>query len=298
MTLRLGIASKLTLLFCLFAVVVLGAAGWLAYGSGKTALEDAVTAELYATSLEKHAALEQWLNSHLAELGGIADTPEYVDLIGRLVSDPDGAPNHALVDHLVEGLQARTGPREDFDALLVMGAQDGRTIAASGQLIDAESRVDQAYFLSGRNAPSIVLQEEDLSGRPGEVLIASAPVRSDDGTLVGVLAAAFKPDEMTEIVRRRAGLRKTDEAYLVDAERDFVTRPRLLADGPETQPESGDSDDQTGLGGDADGPEKRAESENQGIQHCLAHSDGMVRTTDYRGVPVLMVYRWMAMEQM
>ncbi len=297
MAIRLGIASKLTLLFCLFAVFVLGAAGWLAYRSGKTALEEAVTAELYATSIEKHAALQQWLNGHLAELSGIAETPEYVDLIGRLVSDTGAATDHSQGDRLDRGLRARTGPREDFDALLVMAARDGRIIAASGPHIDGESRADQAYFLKGRNAPSIVLVEKDLSGKPGKVLIASVPVHGRDGTPIGVLAAAFKPGEMTEIVGRRAGLRQMDEAYLVDAEREFVTHPRLLDGALETLPESEDSGGEADLDGATDSPETLPDSENEGIRRCLAHSDGMVRTNDYHGVPVLMVYRWMAMEQ-
>lgn len=63
MQLRFGITHKLTLVFVLFAAILLGSTEWLAYVRGKAAVKDGVIAEMQTSALEKQAELEHWLGT-------------------------------------------------------------------------------------------------------------------------------------------------------------------------------------------------------------------------------------------
>jgi len=76
---------------------------------------------------------------------------------------------------------------------------------------------------------------------------------------------------MNEIIVRRTGLHQSDDAYLVNTSSLFVTQPRFIADPAVLQ---------RGV-------------HTEAVERCLARNSGVVSAADYRGVPVLTVYRWL-----
>ncbi len=99
----------------------------------------------------------------------------------------------------------------------------------------------------------------------------SAPIRSAAGELVGVLAARLNVQGLSDIVRKRTGLRQTDDAYLVNTDRFFVTQPRFLSERVVL----------------------RRQSQTNAVKQCVAGNSGVLLNPDYLGVPVIAVYRWL-----
>lgn len=69
-------------------------------------------------------------------------------------------------------------------------------------------------------------------------MTVAMPVRAPDGQVMAVAAARLNLDELGEIVTRRSGLQRTDDAFLVNRENQFTRncrcRPRCCgkASGP------------------------------------------------------------------
>ncbi|MFH0879547.1 MAG: ATP-binding protein, partial [Lentisphaerota bacterium] len=78
------------------------------------------------------------------------------------------------------------------------------------------------------------------------------------------------------IITRRTGLTKTDDAYLVNTSHLFVTQPRFVTDHAIL---------------------KRGIN-TEGVNLGFAGNSGVISATDYRGVPVITVYRWLPKRQL
>ena len=102
------------------------------------------------------------------------------------------------------------------------------------------------------------------------------PLRAGDGRLLGVLAAEVNLNEMNDIIARRTGLRKTEDSFVVNAESLFVTQPPLVTDPVALQ---------RGV-------------HTEGVKRCLAGNSGVVLAEDYRDIPAIIVYRWLAERQL
>lgn len=268
---RLSITLKVTLAFVLFAAALLTGAGMFAYNSGRNALQATTTADLLSTANEKQAALGDWIKERLLDVAVPAGLPRLLDDIADLTAAaPDSPAARAVHDHLVRDLKPRTGPGEEFLMLFVMDPETGKVLAATDPREEGKFKEGSAYFVNGKNGP--------YAGNPynsivsgGPAMTVAAPLRSADGRLLGVLAGHVNLDTINAIISRRTGTHQSDDAFLVNTSNLFVTQPRSMADpavlrrGIHTEP----------------------------VRRCLAEKSGTMLADDYRGVPVIAVYRWM-----
>ncbi|MFH2116231.1 MAG: PAS domain S-box protein, partial [Spirochaetota bacterium] len=96
------------------------------------------------------------------------------------------------------------------------------------------------------------------------------PIKDKDGNLIAVLAGHVNLAEMSEIMMQRCGLSATEKTCLVNKFNFFVTDPGL-------EP----------------GPALKKAVYTDGVKAGLEHQNGVGFYNDYRGVPVIGVYRWM-----
>ncbi|MEW5720655.1 MAG: cache domain-containing protein, partial [Chloroflexota bacterium] len=227
---RLSITAKLTLLFFLFAALILLGVGVFAYLSGHAAVEQAVISDLQSTANEKQAALDWWLNDRLRLLVTITGFPAYRAHVNLLINDNlDDTARKTLQAQTAQALAMFTGPNGDYAELLIVEARQGQVIVSTQADNVGKFKEDRPYFVEGKRGPfvqNIVYSLEDRA----PVLIVSAPMKADDGRVIAVLAARLKLEEMNEIIVRRTGLRATDDAFLVNSSRLPVTQPRFLSD--------------------------------------------------------------------
>lgn len=271
MSVRLGITAKLTLLFVLFAAVLLAGVGLLAYNSGRSALESATTFELLSTALEKEAALNAWLEDRRLNIAVLANSPDIQDHATSFIATP----NQATHDRLIQSLQAWTGDEHQYLDLLVIEAETGRVVAATDPGEEGKFKENLPFFIQGRNGPYIqnVYYSLELE-QPA--MTASAPLYAPEGGLAGVLAGRLNLEEMNTIIGRRAGFHETDESFLVNTSHLFVTQPRFI-----TNPAV-----------------LRRGNYSEAVKSCLNQESGVISNEDYRGVPVITAYRWLAGRQL
>ena len=229
---RLNITGKLTLVFVLFAALLLAAVSLLVYISGRSILEAATIMELYATAMEKQAALNAWITEAQAHASAIASAPGFREQAARLLAAKtaaDQAEAQAAHDRLAAELQVWSGEGRDYLGWMVLDPLTGQVLVSTAAGDEGKFREDQPYFIQGKSGPYV--QNAYFSpDTQGILSTVSAPIRSPDGALLGVLAGSLDLKTMNAIIVRRTGLRQSNDAFLVNKSELFVTQPRFVAD--------------------------------------------------------------------
>ncbi len=267
---NLPLATRLTLLFILFALAIITGVGWLSYASGRDSLHRATVSELHATALEKQAALNAWVEDRQAAVAALSTSISVREaLAAYTAATPGSVEAQSAHARLAADLQAYTAQRQFLD-LLVIEPADGQVIAASSDFEEGKYREDQPYFINGKNGP-YVQNVYYSTALQAPAMTVSAPILDEQGSLLGVLAGRLNLEEMNAIINRRSGLRYSDEAFLVTSSNLFATQPRLVPD-----------------------PAVLLRGvHTEAVNRCLARSSGVIAALDYRGIPVLVTYRWL-----
>ncbi|HEX9922509.1 MAG TPA: PAS domain S-box protein, partial [Anaerolineae bacterium] len=267
---HLSITAKLTSLFVLFAALLLAGVGFLAYNSGRAALEAATISDLLSAAIEKEAALNAWVQDRELDIAALTRSPDLLEDVTTLAAAPGSAEAQAARDRLVAELQTWTGPGQQYRTLLVIEAETGQVVAATNPVEEGKFKENRPYFINGKNAPSVqdiyyslVLQAPAMT--------AAAPLRTREGRLLGVLAGRLNLEELNAIINRRTGLHQTDDAYLVNTSNLLVTQPRFITD-PAIL---------------------RQGIHTEIVNTCLQGFSDVILANDYRDTPVIAVHRWL-----
>jgi PAS domain S-box-containing protein len=257
--------------FILYAAALLLSVGTLAYNSGRESLRTATISELQATALEKESALNGWVEEKQADITALAANPttlrEASIVLTAFMNTVDST---AARDRLVVDLRARVDNGE-FLEVSMLHPQTGQVLASTNPAEEGKFREDRPYFLNGRRGPYVQNLYYSLPLQ-SVAMTASAPLRTVDGRLLGVLIAQLDLTGMNDILKRRTGLHQTDDAYLVNASNLFVTQPRFIID-PAVL---------------------RRGVHTEDVHRCLQQQSGVTEVVDYRDIPAFAVYRWLS----
>ncbi|MBE0669452.1 MAG: response regulator [Anaerolineales bacterium] len=265
------LTPRLTRIFILYAAGLLSVVGVLAYNSGRNSLRSAVISELSATSIEKQAALNEWVEDKRSNIAALAADPTIIaDASDLMTASSTSIDTQAAHDKFVAKIQPRIAIGE-FMVVMLIDPLSGEVIAATDPSEEGKFQEDRLFFINGKLAPYVqnVYYSTTLQ-RPA--MTASAPLKGADGQLLGVLAGRIDLAEMNSIINRRSGLRQTDEAFLVNTSNLFITQPYLLTDPAVLQ---------RGV-------------HTEAVNRCLARSSGTLEADDHRGMPAVINYRWIA----
>ena len=263
------LTPRLTLTFILYAAGLLSVVGVLAYNSGRNSLRSTTISELSATAIEKQAALNEWVEEKQSEIAALAADPTIIeDASDLMTASPTSTDAQAAHDKFVAKIQPRIAIGE-FTVVMLIDPLSGEVIASTDPSEEGKFKEDRLFFINGRLAPyvqnvyySTTLQSPSMT--------ASAPLMGADGQLLGVLAGRIDLAEMNIIINRRSGLRQTDEAFLVNTSNLFVTQPHLITDPAVLQ---------RGV-------------HTEAVNRCLTRTSGTLEADDYRGMPAVIIYRW------
>jgi signal transduction histidine kinase len=266
------ITTRLTLVFVLFAFCIISFIGFLAYTNGRESLLFAIQSELMAQSLDKEAAINDWIESHLTRVVALSKTPSLVNEIATLVTATRSTPEgESAYERILRDLEPRVEVEKSFQALLIVDAHTAKVLAADPQSEEGNFKEDIAWYVNGKNGPYVQNVYYSM-GDQGISMTVAAPVLNNDNQLIAVLGGQLNLDELNEIVNRRTGLYITEEAFLVNSSNLFVTQPRLV-DNPAVL--------QMGV-------------HTQAVEKCLAQSSGFIEAPDYRDKMSLISYRWLS----
>ncbi|HEX8833074.1 MAG TPA: PAS domain S-box protein, partial [Abditibacteriaceae bacterium] len=272
MKLRLNLTPRITLVFVLFAAILLGVVGWLSYNSGRSALQASATSELLSSAIEKETAINAWIDERRISLELVA-SPSLRKKTSILVTTPNTAAGRAAHNDIVAELKAADDPSViDWSVLHPI---TGMVVASMRAAEEGSSKKDDAYFQNGKLDFYVKnpYYSETLK-KPG--MAVAMPLRTNPDNLVGVLVARLNTDRLNAITQQRTGLRHTDDAYLVNLDSRFVTQPRFIEKPVVLKPAI----------------------RSLAVQRCLQRNSGVVTAPDYRKVRAIIVYRWMPARQL
>ena len=273
---KLSITPKLTLAFLFFAGILMLGLSVPAYLNGREALRNAAISERLSTALEKQTTLDTWIRDRkhrIEEISRLRNIQEHsLKLVKARPSSQEALDAHTI---LILDLQEFSGEGHPFLDLHLIDAQTGQVVASTVAAEEGKYKEDRPYFINGLQSAYVQNPYFNLS-QAGIKMTAAAPIFSNNGRVVAVLAGTLNMDEVNEIIRRRSGLRQSDDAFLVNTNKFFVTQPHLITD-----------------------PAVLLRGINTlAVDHCLAQNSGVLEADDYRGVPAIIVYRWLPERQL
>jgi len=271
--LRFSFTARLTLAFGFFAIVLLVVVGEVSFNNGRTSLQTAAVADLLSTAVEKQDAIAEWSSVNTRSMVSIAADTGLANYLAFTASGENEVQDPIYRETVLNYLKNWVGPDQNRLSLFAMDPGSGKVILSTDPSLDGNVYVDRAYFTHGKLGPYI----DRPFFFPGSqaMIFVSAPVTQPNGRLVGVLAAYLNMENLNFIVQQR-NIRSTSDAFLVDTAGLPVTRPRYL-----TAPSA-----------------LNAGIHTEAVNLCLAKQSGSVLADDYRGVPSVIVYRWLDERQM
>jgi GAF domain-containing protein/HAMP domain-containing protein len=276
-----GLGKTLLIWFLLLPVMSLLVAGIIVTTIAMRNARQAAVERLAAIATLKESEINAWVASQQEDLDLIVSTP---DVRSRMLYVLSAQTEDPLViaarDQLQEYISAVASKNSWFEELFLLDAS-GQVLLSSDPSQVGASHAQQAYFVKGQEGSYLHPPFYSLYTAGPSMLVAQS-IQDDSGRVWGVLAGRLNLDQMANVTNEKAGLGQTGETYLVNAAGLLLTPPRF--------------------GGELSmGHELHSEGVERGL--ALGSSESKEQTgwsvyINYRGRPVLGVYRWFPELQM
>lgn len=256
----------LTLLMLAILPLILALSVALPYARGvvirQATMQLEIVAELKALQLRK------WLEQGSAVAAMLTRIHELRDTLLELAT---AAPDHrqGLEDQVLDILHAHTSTFLQVRSISLLDPDSGQVMVASEPILVGRERHSEPYFNLGREQLFIGSIVYSVA-RETPILNIAAPIKSNAGELLAVVAVEMNLSDLESHIQNRAGLGADGRAYLVDAYGFYVTVPRPY-----------------------DGSPLRSMARSEGIRRILSQESGSGLYDDPAGDPVLGVYRWL-----
>jgi signal transduction histidine kinase/HAMP domain-containing protein len=269
-----SLMARLVSYFLLLALPSVVLVGYLANFQATDTLKQSVFERLNAVATLKEDGLNRWVEDQRRDVVFIAWLPEVQAQAGALLSHQESEPEYqAAYALLSEYLRFVLTSTSDSEELLILDL-DGNIVLSTDKAHEGQSRAEELYFSQGKSSTYVQnVYSSRLTGKP--TITIATPLFDRDKRRVGVLASHLNLARIDRIIFERTGLGESGETYLVDRSNVFVSESRL--------------------GGQQFSEGSSVHSE--GIEAALRGIDGSGLYLNYRGMPVIGVYRWIDDQQ-
>ena len=268
-SIRLGLRGRLVGYFLLLSGVTVLVVSLVAYLRATDDLTSAIYERLDAVVENKTASLSRWLDEQTRSVVFVGALPGFGDDT-RVFLDPAAseADRSAAEARLREVLATVVTQIADAQELMILDL-DGTVRLSTVPALEGIVQKDAPYFTRGTSHTTVQnVYASELTGSP--TITVASPLFDQDGggQRVAVLAANLQRERLDRIILETTGLGETGQTYLVGGDSRFVH-------------------ERMNTGADADGVH------SAGIDDAVAGHNGRGLYADYRGVPVIGVYRWL-----
>ncbi len=259
--------------FLLLSLVTVGIVGGATFVRSKEALKKAAFERLSVAATLKEEEISRWFEDRERDFLLIPQFPEIQAQLRQLLEEEltdtqvQGAYND-ISDYLIAVSESKPSFRELF-----IIDRSNRVIISTDKAREGEYEVaaNLTYFEKIQDESiTPVFYVSPVTGKPAVTF--ATPVRNAAGERVGVFLAHLSLDRIDQIVRQRTGLGNSGETYLVGS---LVTENALI------------SSDRTDTEKFPDG------ANSMGINAAMQGMSGSGLYPNYRGIPVVGVYRWL-----
>ena len=268
-SIRLGLRGRLVGYFLLLSGVTVLVVSLVAYLRATDDLTSAIYERLDAVVENKTASLSRWLDEQTRSVVFVGALPGFGDDT-RVFLDPaaSDADRSAAEARLREVLATVVTQIADAQELMILDL-DGTVRLSTVPALEGIVQKDAPYFTRGTSHTTVQnVYASELTGSPTITVASPLFDQNGGGQRVAVLAANLQRERLDRIILETTGLGETGQTYLVGGDSRFVH-------------------ERMNTGADADGVH------SAGIDDAVAGHNGRGLYADYRGVPVIGVYRWL-----
>ena len=275
---RRGLMVRLVGSFLVLSVLMVSVVGVLAYVRARSTLQTSIYDRLDAAVEQKSGAINSWIDDQrrnvvfVGQLLGSTESsgdPQLKRLSLELLSPgTDAATRRKAHDTILKTLNGVVSQTADAEEYLVL-AENGKVVLSTTQSHEGASVAHESYFVQASQGITAVqpVSNSKLAGH--QTITISTPLFDENGQEIGELAANLNLERLDGIVLQSTGLGSSGQMYLVGPSKSFVGQ-RLRT------------------GRFAGVVHSRA------IDRGLKGGDGHALYVDYRGVPVIGAYSWLA----
>ncbi|MBW8010713.1 MAG: PAS domain S-box protein [Chloroflexi bacterium] len=263
-------SARLVVVFLLLSILPLAFTGFLSFNSQRHTIEQNTLTHLLSTTILKEAEFNRWIEDKENSLEELAREPAIQAYAGIVVFGEIDAPELLAIrtsireDHFTPSIEIEI----DWLELFLLQASNGQILVSTVVEREGMYQESQPYFVEGQSGSYVQNVYYSMILEAAAMTIGT-PVKDEEGNVVAVLAGRVNLAEMSKIMTQGTGLSRTEETYLVNSFNFWVTDSRF-------EP----------------GYALKKVIHTEGVEECLAHIEGSGLYDDYRGVPVIGVYRW------
>lgn len=264
--------------FSVLSLAIVALVGYTAFNQARLSLKQSVFDRLTTAVSLKEGELNRWLRDRRDLLLSLSRLSEVKTSAQVLLTQPKSTPEYQAA---LEALQTSLGnfirDRADYREIVIL-SKGGRVLMSTnpenlGRYVPFHQSSDA---LPGSGNAAFVSNFYQSADTQQPTVTFTTPIRDDRGQQLGILAVHLNLDRIDEIIRDNRGLGATGETYLVaNLGSNFANRNAFV------------SAEKFGSEEFPDGVE------SVGIEAAMGGSDDRGLYLNYRGVPVIGVYRWL-----
>ncbi|NEP63702.1 MAG: HAMP domain-containing protein, partial [Symploca sp. SIO2G7] len=271
-----SLLSKLVISFSLLSLVTVSIVAFTAYLLAKNALKESVFAQLDIAASLKDYQISEWLNSHHQDLLLSAQLPElqaHAEVVLTQKKSRQPSEEYLLAYKTLEQyFSALADIKPNLKEISLLTSKN-IVVFSNNKLLEGTEEFRSNITTDSSTKPKkvqLLFRNSFLTGEPE--LAFAIPIHDQFGNPIGTLATAVEFQELDDLLEKGTGLGKSGKTYLV------AQLPQknvlILSEQSET--------------------EKYPEDVTSfGIDTAMGGNNGSGLYLNYKGIPVLGVYRWL-----
>ncbi|NEP18010.1 MAG: response regulator [Leptolyngbya sp. SIO4C1] len=266
--------TKVASAFLFLALLTVATVGGVAFVRARAALKQAAFDRLSVTATLKQQEINRWLESCEQDFLLIAQFPDVNQRLLQLVTSSPGSPDRQTTYASLSDYMTRIRTfKPKFTEVFVID-RSNRIVLSTDSAREGKYEIatNFTYFeevIAGEEFTP-VFYVSPVTGKPA--VTYASPIRDRSGQRQGVILANLNLKRIDQIVRERTGLGDSGETYVVGSlaeKTSFISREEISQLSLPTEPHS------------------------FGIDQAMQGLSGADLYTNYAGISVLGVYRWL-----
>jgi len=160
------------------------------------------------------------------EIGAIlAAASVYRDFL----KEPSNSPGFPLIKNKIDKRLERTLATNPYIFEAFILDKNGKIVASSNKAEEGKNKLENLYFVNAKE--QVYIKDIYFSNSINKYTYSvSAPVKDDDGSFLGISVIRYDPKNLFITVSNENGLGDTEENFIINKNKYFVTPSRFLGD--------------------------------------------------------------------
>ncbi|NEO58757.1 MAG: HAMP domain-containing protein [Okeania sp. SIO3B5] len=263
--------------FLILSLITISIVGYTTFSQARTSLKESLFERLSFAAKLKENELNRWILDRRQKILAIAELPEINNQAKILLTSKKSTPEYESSQaYLKTSLTSFATNLSSLQEIFILTRSSRILVSSNSNKVGKYQPLVQ-YSEVTKSTTDYLISNFYRSAETGKPMITFAiPILSENGKQLGMFAAHLNLDRIDSIIREQAGLGKTAETYLVGNIGSSLSRRNVFVSaqkfGSEEFPDSINS---------------------QGINNAINGKNGQGLYINYRGVPVIGVYRWL-----